>query len=625
MSLSQALATAVNGLRVTQTGMSIVSANVANAETPGYVRKTAVQVATSAGDFGTGVRVVAVNRELDQYVQRQMRVESSGASYADLRAQFYDRLQSAFGAPGSASTLESSFNDFMTSLQAMSTTPESSSARIAVLNAAQVMTQQLNGMTTQVQALRSDAELGISNSVTSANEAMQRIAQINQQLGGAQANDTTTANLLDQRDDYVNQLAQLMDINVVTGDHNQITVFTNSGIQLVGNLASTLSFDAQGSMTPSSQWSADPSKRGVGTLVLKSPNGGDIDLIASKSIRSGQIAAYLEMRDQVLVQTQGQLDQIAAGLASALSDVAVDGTPAPAGPQAGFDIDLSGLQDGNSIRLAYTDNTTGKQHTVTLVRVDDPAVRALPNSATSDPNDKVIGLDFSGGPASIVAQLNTALGATSLQFSNPAGTTLRVLDDGGPNKIDVNALSATKTTTTLTGGASALPFFVDGNSPYTGSIRADGSQMIGLAGRIAVNSSLLADPSKLVVYQTSPPTVSGDPTRPNFIYDQLNGATLTFSPQSGIGSAAAPFSGSIESFLRQVISQQGQAAQAADNLKQGQDVVFNSLQQRFNDGAGVNMDQEMANLLNLQNSYAANARVLSAVKDMIDTLLQMGT
>ena len=73
-----------------------------------------------------------------------------------------------------------------------------------------------------------------------------------------------------------------------------------------------------------------------------------------------------------------------------------------------------------------------------------------------------------------------------------------------------------------------------------------------------------------------------------------------------------------------MISQQGQAAQAADNLKQGQDVVFNSLQQRFNDGAGVNIDQEMANLLNLQNSYAANARVLSAVKDMIDTLLTDG-
>ena len=52
-------------------------------------------------------------------------------------------------------------------------------------------------------------------------------------------------------------------------------------------------------------------------------------------------------------------------------------------------------------------------------------------------------------------------------------------------------------------------------------------------------------------------------------------------------------------------------------------MVFNSLQQRFNDSAGVNIDEEMANLLNLQNSYAANARVLSAVKDMIDTLMRI--
>ena len=75
--------------------------------------------------------------------------------------------------------------------------------------------------------------------------------------------------------------------------------------------------------------------------------------------------------------------------------------------------------------------------------------------------------------------------------------------------------------------------------------------------------------------------------------------------------------------MRQVISQQGEAADAAANLKQGQDVVFNSLQQRFNDSAGVNIDEEMANLLKLQNSYAANARVLSTVKDMFDTLMKM--
>jgi flagellar hook-associated protein 1 FlgK len=326
----------------------------------------------------------------------------------------------------------------------------------------------------------------------------------------------------------------------------------------------------------------------------------------------------------VLVQAQAQLDQLAAGLASALSDVTVNGTAVAPGTQSGFDIDLNGLLDGNSIRLSYTDNTSGTQRTVTLVRVDDPTARSLPNTATIDPNDKVVGLDFSGGLASIVSQLNAALGVTSLQFSNPAGTTLRILDDGGLDKVDVNAVSAVKTTTTLTGGSPQLPFFLDASNPYSGAVRSNGAQMVGLAGRIAVNASLLADPSKVVIYQTSPATASGNPTRPSFIYDQLNSAAIAFSPQSGIGSVAAPFSGSIVSYLRQVISQQGQAADAAANLKQGQDVVFNSLQQRFNDSAGVNIDEEMANLLSLQNSYAANARVLSVVKEMVDTLLRMG-
>ena len=75
--------------------------------------------------------------------------------------------------------------------------------------------------------------------------------------------------------------------------------------------------------------------------------------------------------------------------------------------------------------------------------------------------------------------------------------------------------------------------------------------------------------------------------------------------------------------MRQVISQQGEAASAANSLKQGQDVVLNALQQRFNDASGVNVDQEMSHLLTLQNSYAANARVMSAVKAMLDALLQI--
>ncbi len=617
MSLSQALAAAVSGLRANQTGLSLVAANVANAGTAGYVKKTISQVAVAGDGAGISVRVSEVQRQLDQYVQRQLRTENSGASYADLRSQFYDRLQTIFGVPGSDSSLETSYNNFVGSLQALTTSPDDISARSGVISSAQALTQQLNDMTASVQGLRSDTELGLADSVSTANNAIQQIASLNQQIASTNVADATSATLLDQRDSYIDQLSQLMDINVVKGENNQVSVLTNSGVQLVGLKAATLSFSAQGTMNASAQWSADPSRRNVGTITLTSASGGSIDLVQSKAIRSGQIAAYLQMRDQDLVQAQNQLDAIAGAMSKALSDKTTAGSPV----SNGFDLNLGAVLDGNSFAVQYTNSLSPTQQTLTFVRVDDPSALPLSNSATTDPSDKVVGIDFSGGMASVVAQVNAALGAKGMIASTTGGNTLRIVNGGPGPAVTVNSASVTATQTSLTAGSAELPLFNDGGLPFTGAINSFASQSVGYAGRISVNAALIADPSKLVLYQTG--TAAGDATRPNFIYDQMTGAALDFSPNSGIGTPASPFSGSLSTFLRQVISQQGNAANAATNLKQGQDVVLNSLQQRFNDASGVNVDQEMTNLLTLQNAYAANARVLSAVSDMIDTLLKM--
>lgn len=619
MGLSQALATSIAGLRVTQTALSITAANVSNAETPGYIRKTLVQSTSSAGGNSVSVRVDSVNRELDQYLQRQLRIETSGGAYADLRSQFYSRLQQVYGTPGSDTALETVYNNFTTALQTLSASPDDTSARSSALSAAQILAQQLNNMSSDIQGLRSDAELGLSDSVAQANNAMSQIAAINRQLAAANPSDASTATLLDQRDNYIDQLSKLMDVRVIATDNNQVNVFTNSGIQLVGNQASQLSFNAQGTVTPQAQWNPDPSKSTVGSLMLVSPSGSSYNLIANNSIRSGQIAAYIEMRDHVLPEAQSQLDSIAAAMSQALSDTNVASTPAPAGPPDGFDIDTAGVLAGNTIHLTYTDNVSGLQHNVSIVRVDDPAALPLSDTATADPNDEVIGINFSGGMASVLTQLNAAL--PPLQFSNPSGSILRVVDDGVPDLANVDALSATTTATSLTGGSAQLPFFTDGTGLYTGAITSIGSQSVGLAARITVNAGLLADPSKLVTYQAG--VFAGDATRPNFILNQMSNASLTYSPQTGIGSVTTPFTGNLPSFLRQVVSVQGDAADNASKLAAGQDVVVSALQQRFSDGSGVNIDEEMANLLSLQTAYAANARVMSAVKDMLDTLMKM--
>src|SRR5262249_49759114 len=158
------------------------------------------------------------------------------------------------------------------------------------------------------------------DAVTQANSAMQTIADINVKLQGLDPRSASAADLEDQRDHAIDQLSQLMDIRVVTNDANQANVFTTSGVQLVGVEASTLSFNPQGTVTANTQWSSNPSKSELGSVLLTFPHGGSLDLVASNSIRSGKIAAYLDLRDKTLVQAQTQLDQFAATLASALSD-----------------------------------------------------------------------------------------------------------------------------------------------------------------------------------------------------------------------------------------------------------------------------------------------------------------
>ena len=624
MGLSSALASAMSGLRANQAALSIVSSNVANSQTPGYVVQTPNQIEVTTGDFGSTVMTTGVSRELDTYVLNQLRTETGGSGYADQMANILKQLQNVYGTPGNSGTLETALNNFTTALQALSTSAGSSSAQTVAVGAAQTLAQQLNVTTKGIQSLRSNVEQDLGNSAQQANLAMKQIADINTKLQGLSSNDPSAATLMDQRDQAINTLSKLVDVRVTTDGSNQANIYTTTGIQLVGaGLASQFSFSAAGALSATDQYNIDPAKSGVGAFNIRLPNGSQIDVVANNVVSSGQIAADLKLRDQTLVQAQTQIDQLAATMSSALSDKTTASSTV-SGPPAGFDIDLAGAQPGNTVNFTYTDTTTNTQRQITLVNVTDPAALPLQNATNANPMQ--IGVNFSGGMGAIASALNTALNGTHLSFAaapSPAtATTLRMTDDN-TGLARVNSSSITKTISSLTSGNPQLPLFTDGGQAlYTGAITASGSQMTGLAGRIAVNTQLVTDPTRLSVYNTSPVTPAGDTTRSDYLYSQLTSAVFSYSPQSGLGSANQPFTGSVSNYLQQFLSVQSNAATQATQLQQGQSVVVSTLQAKFNSTSSVNLDTEMSNLIQLQNAYAANAHVMSVVQSMMNTLIQ---
>jgi flagellar hook-associated protein 1 FlgK len=470
--------------------------------------------------------------------------------------------------------------------------------------------------------MRNQAESGIGDAIERVNGLLKTIENVQTQIIALSSQEVELGALLDQRDLAITELAGLIDIQVTANGENNVSIFTNSGISLFDMQASQLNFDPK-PLSAQSLWNADPSLSGTGTIQLVSPSGYTQDLIADGSIRSGKIAGLLELRDDILVKAQAQLDEIAHALATSLSSRTVDSTAATNGAQAGFEIDLADLQDGNSISLTVTTNAGPTTTRYTIVRVDDPSSLPLSNSLTADPGDTVIGVSFAGGVAGALAALNTALGP-NVQFDNPgAGTILRVLDDGVPDLVNIDALSATVTTDTIQSGDGTLPLFVDGsgNSLYSNVIAGGRQQKIGFAARIAVNSNLLADPSGLININAN--TLPGDSTRPDFLWQRLTATNQLFSPSTGIGGSGTPYSGSVVSFAQQIITHQSTATENALRLKDGQDVVLNSLQDRMAESTGVNIDSEMARLLQLQNAYAANARVMTAVKELFELLIRV--
>lgn len=178
MGLSQALSAALAGVNTTQQGLSVIAGNVANANTPGYVDESVNQVEVAIpGQAGVTVDTDGINRNLNTLLQSQLWTETSGDSYADTSAQIYQQLQQIYGTPGSSTSFDAIYDNFTTALQALAGSPSSYSAQTQVIGAAQDVAQNLNGMTTTIQQLRTQAEQGISTGVTTVNTALQQIAR----------------------------------------------------------------------------------------------------------------------------------------------------------------------------------------------------------------------------------------------------------------------------------------------------------------------------------------------------------------------------------------------------------------------------------------------------------------
>ncbi|HXS42227.1 MAG TPA: flagellar hook-associated protein FlgK [Stellaceae bacterium] len=309
MSIESALWTALSGLNATQAQIQVVSGNVANVQTPGYSREILPQE-TVVNAAQTSVKTGAVQRVVDQVLNSNLTNQTTIASAASTLATYYQQIDSLLGQVGSGATVNDALSKFSSALQAAATSPQDPVAQGAAVSAGQALAQTLNQLSAGIDSIRQGTDLAISTDVGTLNTALKSIATINTQISQLKAEGQSTAVLEDQRDQALNQVAQLIGVNSFITADGQMMVMTPTGQTLVDGVgAGTFSY------TPSGNVSASTTLSGINL------NGVDITNV----LTSGSIGALRQLRDTDLPGLTAQLNQFTNNLfnATTVSDSGV--------------------------------------------------------------------------------------------------------------------------------------------------------------------------------------------------------------------------------------------------------------------------------------------------------------
>ncbi|WP_316355127.1 flagellar hook-associated protein FlgK [Devosia sp.] len=609
MGLTTSLTNAVSGLRVNQDSIDILSRNIANSGTPGYHRQS-LNILDYNSQDSSYARSVGTNRAFNSSLQAYYTRQVSDTANSSVSASYLDRLQGFLGKPGTAGSLDTVFSGLQNALQGIATSPDDYNSRAQAVSAAQNMVETLNRLSTTVQGMRQETEGQIASNVHNLNGMLNSLAEVNHRMLDLGMTETARAALLDQRDRLVSSVAEMIDVRADYRADGTVALMTRSGVGLIDNGVSTFKFESAGNLSPNSIFDPDPTQTKVGKMTLTTPSGLTIDLVTQGVLQGGELGGLVTLRDRTLVEAQEQLDQIAAGLALAFSTNKSAGVAATSGAATGLDVDISNLASGNDVLLTYAEDGVEKR------------VRIINTSQASDYVDasgqRVIGVDFSTGAAAVAAALDAKL--PNLDISSTGANNLRILDDGAAGRTDIRTAVARSSSTGLQGTGLGLNLFVDqGNKAFTNNLDTDPQQIQGFAARISINPAVVADNRLLVQYEVG--GTLGDSDRADYVIDQLNKMQFVSGGNPAANTGRFQLTGNLSEVISQIVGFQGSTVNAAISKRDDRQLTLDTIVDQMQSEYGVNVDEEMARLMELQNAYAANARVVSVVKELLDALL----
>jgi flagellar hook-associated protein 1 FlgK len=584
MGLEIALSNALSGLRANQSALQITSNNVSNAQTPGYSAEIVALNSVSIDGQGAGVDLGPVTRNVSQQLLDAVRDETSAQSFAQTTSDQLSQLQNLLGNPNDGSSIASQLSNLATALQGLATTPSGSIQQMQVVAAAQQTAQTFNSLAQNIQSLRADADQSIQTSVNDAQTQLATIQQLNTQIQQLQALGQSTANLQDQRDVAVNALAGDLNITTVQRSDGTIGVYTTTGVALLdGTQAPTLTHAAVSSVSPTVSYPGG----GINGILL---NGVDI----SSQITGGTIGALLQLRDTTLPQIGQQLDALANATVDQLNAIHNSGASVPAANS------LTSAATGLTAATAFTG--TG---TVRLAVVDQNG------NAVAAPLDLDISTVTTVGQ--LISAINTGLGGAAT--ASLVNGQLTISANNAANGVAIN-----QENTDVNATGDGFSTFLGMNNLFVAN------PAVSTALTMAVRPDIVADPNIVSTGTLATGALAvganavapGDNSIAQSMANMFNNA-VSIPAAGGLGATST----TVGSYAGQIIGNAALQSSNASNTASFQSTLLQNIQNKESSLSGVNIDEEMSNLIVYQNAYSASARVISVVDAMYQALEQI--
>jgi flagellar hook-associated protein 1 FlgK len=412
---------ASRSLQTQMTGVEVTGQNLANVNTTGYTRQsveiqTSPDVSTTIGPEGTGANAVAIQQVVNAILDGQIQSQQSTSGYWSAQQSALQSAQTSLDEflNGTGSTTSSTSTNSTTdtglsgqlsglfsAFQAVATSPTSIAARQALVSQAQSLASTFNQVNSQLDASRASLNTSLGNDVDSANKLISGIADLNKQISTAEFSGGTPNDLLDEREQDLENLSSLTNITTSTGTNGAVDVSIGGQTLVSGNqvLDTLKTYDAGG-----------------GQLLVQTATGG-----VNLTLTGGSMQGTIDARDGELATMQGSINTLASTLITQVNTVHSGGFSLTGTTGANF---FNGSDAATiTVNAALANNPSLIQASGTATATGDNSVALQLANLASTTQSGLSNQTFSDSYGQTVAALGDSLQTANDQVNNQTAVT----------------------------------------------------------------------------------------------------------------------------------------------------------------------------------------------------------